>query len=223
MPESTYLALLLIGLLGGTHCVGMCGGIVGALSFGGPSSITLHLAYNAGRLFSYCVAGALAGALGEAGIALSGQLPIRLVLSLPANLMLIALGCYLMGAGWALALPERLGQRLWRRLQPMTRNYLPARRVAQAFPLGLLWGWLPCGLVYTALANALVSGSALHGSGMMLAFGVGTLPNLLLAGLLASRLHAYTRLPAVRMLSGSIILCFGIWGLFSSARMLLGT
>lgn len=221
MPESSYLALLLIGLLGGTHCVGMCGGIVGALSVGGPTSLTLHLAYNAGRLFSYSLAGAIAGALGEASIALSGQLPLRLILSFLANLMLIALGLYLMGAGWALSVPERLGQRLWRRLQPMTRNFLPARSAAQAFPLGLLWGWLPCGLVYTALANALTSGSALHGSGLMLAFGVGTLPNLLLAGVLASRLQRYTQLPAIRLLSGLLILCFGLWGLFASTRMLL--
>ena len=222
MPQTTYLALLLIGLLGGTHCAGMCGGIVGALSFGGPSSITLHLAYNAGRVSSYCVAGALAGALGEASVALSGQLPIRLILSLLANLMLIALAFYLMGVGSALAWPERLGQNLWRHLQPIGRRFLPARSAAQAFPLGLLWGWLPCGLVYSALANALTSGSALHGSGLMLAFGIGTLPNLLLAGLLANRLQAYTRLPAVRWLSAVLILCFGVWGLFTTTRRLLG-
>ncbi|HAY28337.1 MAG TPA: hypothetical protein DIT03_02625, partial [Candidatus Accumulibacter sp.] len=188
MPESSFLALLLIGLLGGTHCVGMCGGIVGALSMGSPARCSLLLSYNAGRILSYAAAGAIAGALGEASIALAGQLPLRGFLYLLANLMLIALGLYLLGVSSALAFTERLGQKLWQRLHPLTRRYLPARGPLQAFPLGLLWGWLPCGLVYSALATALSSGSAMQGAGLMLAFGVGTLPNLLLAGLLATRL-----------------------------------
>jgi len=223
MPESTYLALLLIGLLGGTHCVVMCGGIVGALSMGGPARASLLLAYNAGRILSYAAAGAIAGALGEASLALSGQLPLRSALFLLANLMLIALGLYLMGLTRALAFTERFGQKLWRHLQPLTRYFLPARSVAQAFPLGLLWGWLPCGLVYSALATALTSGSAVHGAGLMLAFGAGTLPNLLLAGLLASRLQAYARNSRLRLASGLLILGFGVWGLIGLARMLIGT
>jgi len=215
MPELPYLALLLIGLLGGTHCIGMCGGIVGALSMGGPARLSLHLAYNLGRVTSYATAGAIAGALGQAGMALSGQWPLRSALYVLANLMLVALGLYLMGVTRALAFSERAGQQLWRHLQPLSRRYLPARTAAQAFPLGLLWGWLPCGLVYSALATALTTGSASHGAGLMLVFGVGTLPNLLLAGLLAARLQAYVRQPLVRMLSGMLILGFGIWGLLS--------
>lgn len=219
MPDSGFLALFLIGLLGGTHCIGMCGGIVGALSMGAPARFGLHLAYNGGRLLSYAVAGALAGALGQASMTLDGQLPVRVLLYLLANLMLIALGLYLMGAGGALAFTERLGQSLWRHLQPLSRRYLPARTAARAFPLGLLWGWLPCGLVYSALATALTSGSALRGGGLMLAFGAGTLPNLLLAGVLATRLQAYTRWPIVRRVSGLLILGFGVWGLIGVARL----
>ncbi len=215
MSEPPYLALLLIGLLGGTHCIGMCGGIVGALSMGGPARLSLHLAYNLGRVTSYATAGAIAGALGQAGMALSGQWPLRSALYVLANLMLVALGLYLMGVTRALAFSERAGQQLWRHLQPLSRRYLPARTAAQAFPLGLLWGWLPCGLVYSALATALTSGSVWHGAGLMLVFGVGTLPNLLLAGLLAARLQAYARQPMVRMLSGLLILGFGVWGLLS--------
>ncbi|EXI65289.1 MAG: hypothetical protein AW08_03337 [Candidatus Accumulibacter adjunctus] len=213
MPESSFLALLLVGLLGGTHCVGMCGGIVGALAMGAPARCSLLLAYNAGRILSYAVAGAIAGAVGEASIALAGQLPLRGVLYLFANLMLIALGLYLLGVSSALAFTERIGDRLWRQLQPLTRRYLPARSPLQAFPLGLLWGWLPCGLVYSALATALSSGSAAQGAGLMLAFGTGTLPNLLLAGLFAARLRAYTSRPAVRTAAGLVVLGFGVWGL----------
>ncbi|MBE2258697.1 MAG: sulfite exporter TauE/SafE family protein [Candidatus Accumulibacter sp.] len=223
MPESSYLALLLVGLLGGTHCVVMCGGIVGALSMGGPARASLHLAYNAGRIVSYAAAGAIVGGLGEAGLALSGQLPLRALLYLLANLMLVALGLYLMGLTRALAFTERFGQKLWRHLQPLSRRFLPARTVAQAFPLGLLWGWLPCGLVYSALATALTSASAVHGAGLMLAFGAGTLPNLLLAGLLATRLQEYARKSALRLASGLLILGFGVWGLAGLARLLWPT
>jgi hypothetical protein len=221
MPESGYLALFLIGLLGGTHCIGMCGGIVGALSMGAGQRPSLHLAYNAGRIASYGVAGAIAGALGGASLALSGQLPVRAVLFVLANLMLVALGIYLMGATRALAFTERFGQRLWRHVQPLTRRFLPARSVAQAFPLGLLWGWLPCGLVYSALVTALTSGSAVRGAGMMLAFGAGTLPNLLLAGLLAVRLKKFAGNPLVRVSAGLLVLAFGLWGLFAAIRLIV--
>lgn len=219
MPESSYLALFLVGLLGGTHCIGMCGGIVGALSLGAAARVSLQLAYNAGRILSYVVAGAVAGALGGASLALADQLPARLALYVLANLMLVALGLYLLGVTRALAFSERFGFRLWRRLQPLSRRYLPARRVAQAFPLGLLWGWLPCGLVYSALVSALASGSAADGAALMLAFGLGTLPNLLLAGLLAVRLKAYAARPAVRWSAGLLVLGFGLWGLFSALRL----
>ena len=219
MPESSFIALFLIGLLGGTHCVGMCGGIVGVLSMGAGSRPALHLAYNAGRIISYALAGALAGALGGASLVLAGQLPVRIVLFVLANLMLVALGLYLIGVTRALAFTERFGQKLWRHVQPLSRRFLPARSVAQAFPLGLLWGWLPCGLVYSALIMAMTSGSAVRGAGMMLAFGAGTLPNLLLAGLFAARLNEYVAKPVVRLVAGLIVLAFGAWGLFMALRM----
>lgn len=221
MPESSFLALFIVGLLGGTHCVGMCGGIVSALSMGSGGRLSLHLAYNAGRILSYALAGAVAGALGGASMVLAGQLPVRLVLYVLANLMLVALGVYLMGVTRALSFLERAGQSLWRRVQPLTRRFLPARTVAQAFPLGLLWGWLPCGLVYSALVSALTSGSALAGAGMMLAFGLGTLPNLLLAGLLLARLNEFTRKPVLRLTAGLVVSFFGLWGLFTVLRLQL--
>jgi hypothetical protein len=223
MPDSGYFALFLVGLLGGTHCVGMCGGIVGALSLGGPARWSMHLAYNAGRILSYAAAGALAGALGAAGIGLGGDAPVRIVLYLVANLMLVALGLYLLGVTRALAFTERLGQRLWLRIQPLTRRFLPARTVAQAFPLGVLWGWLPCGLVYSALATALGSGSPGGGALAMLAFGTGTLPNLLAAGILLARMNEFVRRAPVRIASGLLVLGFGLYGLVGVMRLLRWT
>lgn len=219
MPDSGYLALFLVGLLGGTHCVGMCGGIVGALSMGAPARWSMLLAYNAGRIFSYGVAGALAGALGAASLGLEGQVPARLILYLVANLMLVALGFYLLGVTNALAFTERAGQKLWRLVQPLTKRFLPAKTVGQAFPLGLLWGWLPCGLVYSALASSLSAGSAGRGALIMVAFGLGTLPNLLLAGIVLARLNEFVRRRAVRMFSGFLVLGFGLYGLFGLTRL----
>jgi uncharacterized protein len=219
MPDSGFLALFLVGLLGGTHCVGMCGGIVGALSMGAAGRWSLHLAYNAGRILSYGAAGAMAGALGAASLGLEGQVPVRLILYFMANLMLVALGLYLLGVTRALAFTERAGQSLWRRIQPLTRRFLPARSAAQALPLGLLWGWLPCGLVYSALASALSAGSAGRGALMMLAFGLGTLPNLLLAGMVLARLNEFVRRPVVRVASGLLVLGFGVYGFVGLMRL----
>ncbi|NTV09965.1 MAG: sulfite exporter TauE/SafE family protein, partial [Zoogloea sp.] len=175
MPETGYFAVFLIGLLGGTHCVGMCGGIVGALMANLPGQARtmwpLHLAYNLGRVSGYAIAGAAMGAIGSAGMLLNDVLPVQLTLYVIANLMLVALGLYLTGFTRALALVERQGHKLWSRIQPLTRRFLPARTVAQAYPLGLLWGFLPCGLVYSVLATALVTGSAGRGAMLMLAFG----------------------------------------------------
>ena len=197
----------------------MCGGIVGAMSMGGKTGWGIHLAYNAGRILSYAAAGAIAGALGAASLGLEGQVPVRMALYLIANLMLVALGLYLIGVTGALAFTERAGQALWRRLQPLTKRFLPVRSIAQAFPLGMLWGWLPCGLVYSALATALTAGSAGRGVVMMLAFGVGTLPNLLLAGLLLARLNEFVKRPVVRTVSGLLVLGFGIYGFIGLMRL----
>ena len=220
MPDSGYLPLFLVGLLGGTHCVGMCGGIVGALSIGGGGRWSMHLAYNCGRILSYGLAGVLVGTLGALSEGLGGQLPVRMLLYFLANLMLVALGLYLLGLTRTLAPIERLGQHLWQRIQPLTRRFLPARSPAQAFPLGVLWGWLPCGLVYSALASALTTGSPVRGGALMLAFGLGTLPNLLLAGIVLARVNEFVRRPWVRRLSGVLVLGFGVHALFGLMRLL---
>jgi sulfite exporter TauE/SafE len=226
VPDGGFLAVFLIGLLGGVHCAGMCGGIVSALSLQTPrsaakpvSTLPLHLAYNLGRISSYAVAGALMGAVGSLGLLLDNWLPVQMILYVGANMMMVALGLYLTGLTQTLAFVERAGQRLWRRVQPSTRRFLPVRGVAQAFPLGMLWGWLPCGLVYSVLTMTLLSGSAAKGATIMLVFGLGTLPNLLLAGLLLVRFRSAIQGRALRLVSGLIVLSFGVWGLFNAAAL----
>ena len=217
-PGTTLLAVYLAGLLGGGHCAGMCGGIVGALSAGAGSRLPLHLAYNAGRIASYTLAGSIAGALG--GMVLYYDvLPLQLALYVLANLMLILLGLYL--AGWSSLVTrlEAAGRRLWRHISPLTTRFLPVDTAPRAFAVGTLWGWLPCGLTYSVLAIALVSGGAANGAALMLAFGLGTLPNLLLAGLLLRRARSWFQDRMVRWVSGGLVLGFGVAGLANAAQL----
>ncbi len=222
MPDSGFIAVFLVGLLGGTHCMAMCGGIVGALTVGTPPGRPqwpLHLAYNLGRISSYALAGAVLGAVGSAGLLLNDALPVQMTLYVLANLMLVALGLYLIGVPQGLTFLERGGQKVWARIQPLTRRFLPATSVSRALPLGMLWGFLPCGMVYSVLTAALLTGNSLRGAGLMLAFGLGTLPNLLLAGFLLRRFRDIVQGRAVRTISGLLVLGFGVWGLFNATSL----
>jgi sulfite exporter TauE/SafE len=214
--EAQFAAAFLIGLLGGVHCVGMCGGIVGALAVQAPGrrrAWGMHLTYSAGRIASYAFAGAIMGAIGGVGLFFDRILPVQLLLYVFANLILISLGLYLAGLGNLLLRLEILGAWLWRRIQPYSAKVLPADTAGKAFTLGVLWGWLPCGLVYSMLATALLSGGAASGSMVMLAFGLGTLPNLLLAGMAFKQLRDFTSDRRVRIAAGTVVAGFGVAGL----------
>jgi sulfite exporter TauE/SafE len=223
------VAAALVGLLGGVHCVGMCGGIVGALSFSlAPQtrasrlhSFSCHLGYNLGRILSYTIAGALAGGIGWFASGLGEVRSAQLVLQVFAGLMMVALGLYL--SGWWLGLTrlERAGAVLWRRVEPLGRRWLPVRNAAGAMRLGLLWGWLPCGLVYSVLVWSIATGNAAQGAALMFAFGLGTLPNLLAAGLFADLLVDVARRRWVRIAAGLSVAGFGAWTLFLALRALL--
>ena len=215
-PEP-LLAAFLVGLLGGTHCFGMCGGIVGALSSGLSLElqssrwrlVAAQLAYNGGRISSYVFAGVLLGLfgqqLGEAGL-LQGFPLGRMI----GGVVMILFGIYLAGWWQSLLWLEKAGAHLWKYIEPFGRRYIPVRGAGQAFLLGLVWGWLPCGMVYAVLALALASGSGAEGGLLMLAFGLGTLPALLSIGLAYNTLNRFIRDPRIRMLAGIIVIVMGI-------------
>ncbi len=216
LTNSQYLVAFITGLLGGVHCFGMCGGIVGALSLSTPSEqkkksqLPILIGYNLGRIAGYVVAGAIVGFLGSSLVDLTGIQNARLVLSVIASLFMIALGLYLAGLWGSFSKLESMGAGLWEQIQPFTKRFIPVRNFSQAVPLGFLWGWLPCGLVYTALIWTLSAGGALEGALIMLLFGLGTLPNLLAMGVLAAQLDKWVKNPIVRMIAGLSVALMGV-------------
>ena len=216
MLELSIFSAFLVGLLGGGHCAGMCGGIVGAVSLSLPGSkprTGYLLAYNLGRIASYGVAGLLAGAVGASSFFLEHVLPVERVLYAVASAMLVLLGLYLAGIWRGVVVLEAAGGKLWRHLQPWSRRFLPVRTLPQALVLGSIWGWLPCGLVYSVVVAALATGSPWRGAALMLAFGLGTLPALLAMGMAAVRIRAVLQNVWVRRISGLIVISFGLAGL----------
>lgn len=225
--EAGYLAAFVVGLVGGAHCLGMCGGIVGALTLGlGPEVresprrlLPFLVAYNAGRIASYVLAGALVGGLGWFAANLIAVHQAQRVLLLLAALFMVALGLYLGGWWQGLARVEAGGARLWRRVEPWGRRFLPVRRPGQALGLGLVWGWLPCGLVYSVLVWALAAGGPREGALLMLSFGLGTLPNLLLMGAVAGALTRLVRRPGVRAGAGAVVIALGLYLAYGALRL----
>jgi len=216
--------MALLGAASGLHCVGMCGGIVTAFStrqkinfLNEEKNWERQLAFNAGRISSYAMAGAAAGALGS-GALLARALPAQTALLILANVVLILVGLQLAGKATALGRLEALGAPLWRRLQPAAARLVSGKGFSKIYAAGLLWGGLPCGLVYGALVlAAAASASPLEGAVAMVAYGLGTLPWLIAAGLAAARMRSWFTRRAVRAAAGAAVLSFGLYGVASAA------
>ena len=213
--EISLITGFTIGLLGAVHCVGMCSGIVALLTrqTSDRSRSRLFQAnlvyYNLGRLFSYALAGLLAGTVGAQ---ILNILPVEhgaRISQMLTSGFLIAVGLYLTGWWKGLTRLEALGNKLWIRLEPFGRKFLPVKTSFQALTVGAVWGWLPCGLVYSALVWSLVSGSAWQGAAFMTAFGVGTLPALLLMGAGSQWLAKFTQNKFIRTTIGALMIIFG--------------
>lgn len=199
---------LTIGLLANTHCLAMCGGISAALGAAGQKpNLAMALAYNLGRILCYMVLGALAGG---AISGLNTLLPILgPLLRTLAGLLVIAMGLYI-GSWWmGLTRLETIGAKLWRRLQPLSKRWLPPRHPGYALLLGALWGMLPCGLIYSTLSWAATSGNPVRGAVLMGSFGLGTLPALLLTALGGQRAIAVLKLPLLRKFAGILLIAMG--------------
>ena len=224
--ELTLPAAFLVGLLGGVHCVGMCGGIVGALSSGLVPGIRVSrwrffsalLAYNGGRVISYGLAGLLLGLLGQqvGTLKIFGSFPVGRVVG---GVFMILFGFYLAGWWRVLLVLEKAGSYLWKHIEPLGRRFIPVHSNGQAFMLGLVWGWLPCGMVYAVLALALASGSVLYGGLVMLVFGLGTFPLMIAMGFAISTLTRTLQGRILRTLAGVTVMLFGLYTLVLAPPM----
>ena len=216
--DITLLTLFLLGFFGGGHCVGMCGGLSSAFALQLPPGLNragLIVLLNLGRISSYVFIGLLVGAIGQIGISLDQTRWLQNGLYLSANLLLLFLGLYLAGISSLSTRIESIGRPVWKRLNPLLNRLLPIQSVPACFGVGMLWGWLPCGLVYSASLYALGSGNALEGGLYMLAFALGTLPNLLAMGLFAAQLKNFLQRKTVRLAAGLLVAVWALWRLVS--------
>lgn len=206
MPNIDVLSAFLMGLAGSGHCLAMCGGLAGAMGLN-QSPLRL-LIYNLGRITSYAIAGAVVGSaiFAVAQIHPQGLIVVRFM----AGIMMILLALYITRLWLALTFLEKFGAILWRRIQPLSKHFPPNAPTPRLYVAGMIWGWLPCGLVYSALAWAALSGHAGYGALTMVAFGLGTLPSMLIFGLFSRKLGMVLRSSSFRWIAGGLLLLYGI-------------
>jgi len=237
MSISALIGAWLAGLLGGAHCLAMCGGFVAAMAGGvaapGAARIALllparvllwrQLAYNAGRITTYSLLGAAAGGSGALALSATQWLPLQRTLYVVANLFLLALALAIVWKREGFAWLQHAGIALFGRVIPIMRPLLAADSVSARYALGMIWGTVPCALTYSVLPIALFAGGALQGATVMFAFGLGTLPNLLGASWILSRARdwlaaGFVRYSAAALLGGFALV--GIWrAVFGAASL----
>ncbi|MFM2589941.1 sulfite exporter TauE/SafE family protein [Vibrio sp. TBV020] len=216
-----WIGAFLIGLIGAGHCMGMCGGIASMLTIGqSQPSKTIPLFYNLGRLSSYAFIGAIVGGAVASISEISALNNALTWLRLAAAVFMILLACYI-GRWWqGLLVVEKLGQSLWRIISPAGKSLLPLKSPLHAVPFGFIWGWLPCGLVYSTLTWSAVSGSSLNGALIMMSFGLGTLPAMLLMGFGATYLHKLQQSQIFRNLGALVLLTYGLYTGYGALSLL---
>jgi len=215
---TSYISAFLLGLFSTVHCIAMCGSVIGALTLSLPKEVRESQAqmfpyvlnYNLGRLLSYGLAGFIVGLL----VSPIGEFGGQQILRYLSTIVMIAMGLYL--AGWfpKFARMERLGTPIWKLLQPLGQKLLPVKRHSHAFFLGAVWGWLPCGLVYSALAISATMGDPVDSSLVMLAFGAGTLPAVMGAGIFTGFLASLTKVKSLRKIAGVSIIAMALIAFF---------
>ncbi|WP_299074282.1 sulfite exporter TauE/SafE family protein [uncultured Paraglaciecola sp.] len=209
MNELSFFSAILIGLAGGVHCVGMCGGIVGAFAYAIPKNAAVlpyTLTYNLGRICSYMIAGAITG---WAGYLFAQQINQGIVvLQFVSGIFLFSLGLYLASWWQGLTKIERIGSGFWQLIRPWSKRLLPFKHPLYALPYGMIWGWLPCGLVYSVLTWSLASGSALQGGIIMAGFGLGTLPIMILMATGFKKSQQLLQHPKTKVLMGLLLIIF---------------
>jgi sulfite exporter TauE/SafE len=206
----SVLSAFLLGVLGSAHCIGMCGGIASSVALTQQSNKLLSLLfYNVGRISSYAIAGALLGLLDF----LVRYSALELALRTFAAIMRIAMGLYVAQWWRGLTKIETIGNGIWRFISPAASKLLPVTNLKQAFLLGIFWGWLPCGLVYSTLIWSSAANSSGQSALLMFCFGLGTLPAMMTTSLLANQLRTLLSKPISQQISGAVIIFFGLYSI----------
>ncbi|MDC3332795.1 sulfite exporter TauE/SafE family protein [bacterium] len=206
-PEISFITAFMMGLLGSSHCVVMCGGLCAAIGVKDNGFLTLVL-YNVGRLLSYSLLGLL---MELVGTVLIESLPdLLMTLRVLSGALLIVMGLYISRLWMGAAYFERIGIVLWRRLQPLNKGLLPIDRWWKVIAIGVLWGFLPCGLVYSALAWSMTSVDVMSPSLLMLCFGLGTVPAMLSLGWLGQAVMKKLQSKQFRLLAGTLVVLMGV-------------
>lgn len=211
------VSAFLMGLFGGVHCVTMCGGVVSVLCGATPRDGKYAALYNLGRVGSYTLLGLLFGALGTLSTGLFPLDGIRLALRALAAVCMLLVGLHLAGFASPVKRLEAIGAPVWRLISPAAKRLLPVRSAGSAIAVGALWGLMPCGLIYAALALATSAGSPLYGAATMAAFGAATLPVMLAMGAAAQTIARWLARGWVRRAAGVVVLGFGLWGSLGAA------
>ncbi|NOR70398.1 MAG: sulfite exporter TauE/SafE family protein [Methylomarinum sp.] len=220
--NASYFAAFAMGLFSSIHCIGMCGSIIGTLTLSLNPEIrskksTLFpyvLSYNIGRIFSYTLAGLL---LGFASTLLT--LPLgtehgHRALQIVSAIIMTGAGLYI--AGWfpRFAYIEKAGSRFWKLIEPFGRKLIPVSTRFHAYLFGMVWGWLPCGLVYAALALAATAGDPFKSAITMLAFGLGTLPAVIGVGIMTDTLTKLSRIKRFKQIVGLLLVFIALIAVF---------
>ncbi len=211
-----FSAALLMGLAGSAHCFGMCGGIAGAFGvrlrvLNGSSEIHWHTAlYQLGRIGGYSLLGLVSGSLGQGLQSLFDFEQAGLVLRIANGILLLLVAARVLIQWNGLAVLERLGARVWKLAQPLSRHVSGGSPI-QTLSFGALWGFLPCGMVYSMLAFAALSGDGLSGAALMGVFGLGTAPAMFASTITAAKSVKYFASKWARPVTGALLAAFGFW------------
>lgn len=216
--EFTFLAALTAGLVGTAHCLGMCGGIAAALGMNARSAAPgrggaafYSILFGVGRICGYMVIGALAGLLGQRFAAAVDVPTWSAITRIATGVMLLLIGLQVAFSLRLLAPIEQGGARIWARIAPLARRFIPVRGPHHALALGLLWGWLPCGLVYSVVLLAMLAGNPLESALLMGAFGLGTLPSMVGVSLSSAQFGWSAPRGRLRRAAGIVLVVFGLW------------
>lgn len=220
--NTSYLVAFLMGVFSSMHCIGMCGSIIGTLTLSLKREIRSDkrrlvpfiLNYNVGRITSYTIAGLLTGVVEFILTMPLGEGHGHRLLQILSAVIMTGAGLYI--AGWFpyFAYIEKSGSRFWKILEPYGRKLIPVETLKQAFLFGMVWGWIPCGLVYTSLALAATTGDIVKSGLTMLFFGAGTLPAVMGVGIMTGILTRLSRMHRFKQVVGLLLIALAVFAAF---------